>query len=91
MIEEAKMPTLFKNGRVTIPKKVRDTAGIHPGDTVEVWATAPGGVYVQKIVRPAKREERPVAPSNRDQSGKLTCLWNCSVSHHAMKRISRGA
>jgi len=40
--------TITTNGRVTIPKKVRDAAGLKPGDRVEVRATASGGVYIEK-------------------------------------------
>ena len=59
------MPTVFKNGRVTIPKKIRDEAGIHPGNTVEVRATASGGVYVEKVRTTAKREQRLGASPKR--------------------------
>jgi AbrB family looped-hinge helix DNA binding protein len=34
-------------GQVTLPKSVRDAAGIKPGDRVEVRATA-GGVIIEK-------------------------------------------
>ena len=35
-------------GQVTLPKEVRDAAGIKPGDKVEVRATASSGVYIEK-------------------------------------------
>jgi antitoxin PrlF len=35
-------------GQVTLPKKVREAAGIRPGDRVEVRATATGAVLIEK-------------------------------------------
>ena len=40
--------TVTAKGQVTLPKSVRDAAGIKPGDKVEVRATASGGVYIEK-------------------------------------------
>jgi antitoxin PrlF len=40
--------TITSKGQVTIPKAVRKAAGIEPGDTVDVRATASGGVYIEK-------------------------------------------
>jgi antitoxin PrlF len=40
--------TVTSKGQVTLPKKVRDAAGIKPGDKVEVRSTASGGIYIGK-------------------------------------------
>jgi antitoxin PrlF len=40
--------TVTVKGQVTLPKKVREAAGIEPGDRVEVRATAAGTVVIEK-------------------------------------------
>jgi AbrB family looped-hinge helix DNA binding protein len=40
--------TVTAKGQVTIPKNVRDAAGLKPGDRVEVRAQA-GGAYIEKV------------------------------------------
>jgi len=40
--------TVTVKGQVTLPKKVRDAAGIKPGDRVEVRATGSGAVIIEK-------------------------------------------
>jgi len=40
--------TVTVKGQVTLPKKVREAAGIAPGDRVEVRATASGAVIIEK-------------------------------------------
>lgn len=40
--------TMTVKGQVTIPKDVREAVGIKPGDSLEVRATASGGVYIEK-------------------------------------------
>jgi AbrB family looped-hinge helix DNA binding protein len=46
--------TVTVKGQVTLPKAVRDAAGIKPGDRVEVKATA-GGVLIEKA--PASHDD----------------------------------
>ena len=42
------MPTTVTvKGQVTLPKAVRDAAGIHPGDKVNVRARPQGGVIIE--------------------------------------------
>jgi antitoxin PrlF len=40
--------TITAKGQVTLPKAVRDAAGLKPGDRVDVRASASGGVYIEK-------------------------------------------
>lgn len=40
--------TVTVKGQVTLPKKVREAAGIKPGDEVDVHANAAGGIIIQK-------------------------------------------
>lgn len=44
-------------GQVTLPKAVREAAGIHPGDVVNVRARPEGGVIVEREAPPAKVRE----------------------------------
>ena len=41
--------TITVKGQVTLPKSVRDAAGIKPGDRVEARATASGAVIIEKL------------------------------------------
>jgi AbrB family looped-hinge helix DNA binding protein len=47
--------TVTVKGQVTLPKAVRESAGIRPGDRVVVSARAEGGVLVE-------RESTPLGP-----------------------------
>jgi len=40
--------TMTVKGQVTIPKDVREAAGMKPGDKLDVRATASGGIYIEK-------------------------------------------
>jgi AbrB family looped-hinge helix DNA binding protein len=48
ILEPAVATTVTVKGQVTLPKKVRDAAGIKPGDRVEVRATPSGAVIIEK-------------------------------------------
>lgn len=48
--------TVTVKGQVTLPKQVREAAGIRPGDRVEVRARAEGGVIVERIDRRASSD-----------------------------------
>jgi len=57
--------TVTVKGQVTIPKAVRQAAGIEPGDEVEVRATASGGVYIEKPGAQSDYKARLYALANR--------------------------
>ncbi len=42
------MVTVTSKGLVTLSKKIREAAGIRPGDEVNVRSTASGGVDIEK-------------------------------------------
>jgi len=44
-------------GQVTLPKAVRDAAGIKPGDRVSVRARPEGGLVVEKVRETAAADE----------------------------------
>ena len=48
------MSTMTVKGQVTIPKALREAAGLKPGDTVDMRSTASGGIYMEK---PGKHRE----------------------------------
>jgi antitoxin PrlF len=48
------MSTMTVKGQVTIPKALREAAGLKPGDKVDMRATASGGIYMEK---PGKHRE----------------------------------
>jgi antitoxin PrlF len=56
--------TVTIKGQVTLPKKVRDAAGIKPGDRVEVRVRAAGGIIVERA-HAADRKENIAARIDR--------------------------
>jgi antitoxin PrlF len=70
-------------GQVTLPKAIREAAGIMPGDRVIVWARAEGEVVIEKMSEGAAESEyrrkleeiarrRPIRGITTDEIMKLT-------------------
>ena len=59
------MSTMTVKGQVTIPKAVRDAAGLKPGDKVDFRATASGGVYMEKPGKQSAYRKKLEAISKR--------------------------
>jgi len=78
-------------GQVTLPKRVREAAGIRPGDRVEVRATAAGAVLIEK--KPdalAEYEARLRALMARRPVKGITTDQLMEESRGEVKRPSRG-
>ena len=57
--------TVTVKGQVTLPKSIREAAGIEPGDRLNVEATASGGIYIEKPGSAAKYRKRLLALAKR--------------------------
>ena len=49
--------TVTVKGQVTLPKAVREIAGIRPGDRVVVRVRPEGGVVVEREAEPSERDD----------------------------------
>jgi antitoxin PrlF len=57
--------TVTSKGQVTLPKKIREAAGIKPGDKVVVRNTASGGIFIGKSDSEAEYVKRLQAIAKR--------------------------
>ena len=82
--------TVTVKGQVTLPKKVREAAGIKPGDRVEVRATASGAVIIEKPARRGSYRERLIALANRRLVRGMTTDEFMEFSRGEIERPTRG-
>ena len=82
--------TVTVKGQVTLPKKVREAAGIKPGDRVEVRATAAGTVIIEKPGRRGSYRERLIALANRRLVRGMTTDEFMAFSRGEVERPTRG-
>jgi antitoxin PrlF len=59
------MTTITVKGQVTLPKKIREAAGLKPGDKVDIRATASGGIFIEKPGTSRSYRERVDALAKR--------------------------
>jgi antitoxin PrlF len=57
--------TVTSKGQVTLPKQVREAAGIKPGDRVDVEATASGAISIKKPGTSSEYRKRLLAIAKR--------------------------
>lgn len=55
--ERVVLVTVNAKGQITIPKKVRDAAGIGPGDRVTFRVLAPGRILLRKVSTRTARKQ----------------------------------
>lgn len=68
-----KATTVTVKGQVTLPKSVREAAGIRPGDRVVARALPTGGVLVERA-----RRQNPILPlSQPRENGSRTRSPSC--------------
>jgi antitoxin PrlF len=70
--------TLTVKGQVTIPKRVRDTLGLAPGDEVDFEVDEQGAVFLRRAARtPAARE-----PDGIDRArGSFDYKWGSTAEY----------
>ncbi|MCW2283933.1 AbrB family looped-hinge helix DNA binding protein [Rhodoblastus acidophilus] len=77
--------TVTVKGQVTLPKAVRDAAGIKPGDRVEVRAAPGGGILIEREQQaPAdvdafRRQLQEVARRQPFRGGPLTGMTSDEI------------
>jgi AbrB family looped-hinge helix DNA binding protein len=76
------MPTTVTiKGQVTLPKAVREAAGIRPGDRVNVRALPEGGVVIEKDEAPmVEPDEKAVEAARRRVDQALAALDRSGIT-----------
>lgn len=82
-----KLTNLTVKGQVTIPKDVRDSLGLKPGEPVEIELRGPDEAVIRKPVRDPEAELEAIMRRIDEASGRLEHLRSGETTDEVMREI----